>query len=188
MPTRFKQIVCCIAAGLLAGCSTQQAGQELSGVAMGVGPIVALPLLPLMIPYAVIQDRADAKERKSDRELYKILDPVYRKRIQMIMTRSPQADADKVWSEQKTVFLGGNYPQGMAGLEGTGFSFSPEYNQKQIAGDEFLTALQNLLSPDPLQSQAHQWSGTYIQFNQSREEYEKAFNIEMCRKITESRK
>ncbi len=169
---------------LLAGCSTQQANQELSGIATVSSLAIALPLTPLMIPYAVVDYAKYRKETNSDKAIYEKLDPVYQERIQMIKARSPKADADKAWDEKATAFLGGDYHNG---LEGTEFCATGEDNRKQIAANEFLAALQALLSDDPLQRQVHHWNKKYIEFEQTAWAYEKSFNLEMYQQIKNSK-
>lgn len=81
-----------------------------------------MPLIPFTYGYRAIEDN---NESKKDAVLYKKLDPVYQKRIEMIKARSPKADAEEAWNEGATAFLpsipNGNY---YPGLEST------EYNMK----------------------------------------------------------
>lgn len=169
---------------LTAGCSTSN-NRDDSGLLTASALLVALPLMPLIPFTAGYQAIEDSEERKQDAAIYKHLDPVYQKRIEMIKARSPKTDAEAAWNEGAVAFLP-SLPQGnyYAGLEATEYNMkNGEENREKIDANKFLMYLQTLLSDDPLQEQAHNWSETYKKFLHVRWDYEKEFNLEMSQLI-----
>lgn len=168
-----------------AGCSTESQNQDVAGVATVSALVLALPLIPVTLPLSAIRE---GRQAENDKALYKKLDPVYQKRIEMIKTRSPKADADEAWSENAKAFLpttfdGDNY----LGLENTEYeSKNGHENQQQISTNNFLTYLQTLLSDDPLQQQVKMWNDKYNEFLDTRWAYEKQFNTEIYQQLQNS--
>lgn len=165
-----------------AGCKTEEAKQEAAGLTTVSALVVAMPLIPFALPISAIEQ---AKDRKKDEALYKQLDPVYQKRIEMIKARSPEADADTAYKENAVAFLptvtNGNI---YCGLEQTKYNIEDgRQNQQRIGASTFLTYLQTLLSDDPLQAQVRVWNQQFRDFLQTRWNYEKAFNLEMNRLV-----
>jgi hypothetical protein len=182
-PMRAQRSLAVLFAATLfaAGCSTQEAKQGTAVMASAAGMVAGMPLMTFTIPYAAIRD---ANENRTDEALYKQLDPVYQKRIEMIKARSPKADAEAAWNEKTIAFLGGDFHYD---LRDTEFSKTGEENRKQIAASDFLTNLQALLNDDPLQKQVHIWNDQYLKFKRAAWAYEKEFNLEMYQKIKTSK-
>ena len=169
-----------------AGCSTEPAKRDDAGLATVSALVVALPLIPFVLPYSAIEQ---AKDRKKDEALYRQLDPVYQKRIEMINARSPKADADEAYKENAIAFLP-TIPNGdiYCGLDKSEYDAKEgQQNQQRINSSRLLTYLQTLLSDAPLQAQVRIWNQQYHDFLQTRWNYEKAFNLEMNRLIQDAK-
>jgi hypothetical protein len=181
-----KNLMALLATILFAGgCKTETVNQDLAGIATASALVVALPLFPIVFPYSAFEQ---IREMKEDEALYARLDPVYQKRIEMIRARSPKADADEAWNQKATAFLptipGGDNYWGLQGTEVN--SKNGTENQRQIDSNQFLTSLQALLSDEALQKQVKMPNGRYREFLETCWDYEKAFNLEMYKRIQES--
>lgn len=145
--------------------------------------IVALPLLPVAMPYNIARE---AHDRNAGKKLQDVLDPVYEKRITLIQERDPIADAKLAWSAGTKAFLpcapgSSLFP----GLENTEFNLNEQFGSENFARlqqSEFLQYLETLLSEDPVQLQhknVNYFSETYKRFIHARWDYCVAFNQEM---------
>jgi hypothetical protein len=175
----------------VAGCSTDPTSRTiaLGDAATASALLVTLPLIPFADAYHAISGDI-RKEKEKERIIQEKLNPIYQKRIEMVKARSPKADADQTWKEGVTAFLsslgrdGGLYP----GLESTEYNLKDqEENQRRIDGGNFLTYLQTLLSDDPLQQQARNFSEKHNEFMNVRWEYEESFNREIYQQIQNSK-
>ena len=183
---RQKGLVPLIILLIASSCSSdpQERKATLGGLttisAMGT-VVVLMPIIPFTLGYSAI---SESKERRSDRLLYKQLDPVYEKRIEMIKARSPEADVAVVWSEGARAFLpfqtnaiyhpgldSDEYRPGLIGLE-------QQTNQSPL-----FTYLQTLLEDDPMQKEIKIWNQPIRDFIHTRGEYEATFNREMYKRM-----
>lgn len=167
---------------------TGQGDPPLAVLATSSAFIVALPLIPLALPFNAIHE---AHERKVEKRLQDVLDPVYEKRITMIQARDPVADAGQAWSDGTRAFLPTvSAPRGclFPGLEKTGFNFNKQFgleNCARLQQSEFLQYLETLMSKDPVQIQNRNipyLTETYKRFNRVCWNYREAFNKEMYRR------
>ena len=154
------------------------------------GLVVALPLIPVALPFAAVREAHDARAQK---QLRAVLDPVYEKRIPLIEDRDPIADAGWAWSDGARAFLP-SIPRGniFPGLEDTEFNLKKNYgaeNYARLEQNKFLRYLEALMGDDPVQvehSNTLYGSATYKRFLDAGWTYRKAFNKEMYRYMMSS--
>jgi hypothetical protein len=182
--SRQRGLIFFITLLIASGCSTESRKETLGGVATvsAIGAAaVLMPVIPFTLGYNVIEA---GKERRSDKQLYKQLDPVYKKRIEMIKERSPKADVAVVWSEGARAFLpletNAIYHPGLGPEE---YRLDLVELKQETNQSPLFTYLQTLLETDPLQKEVKVWNQTFTDFLHARGEYEAAFNQEMYRRM-----
>jgi hypothetical protein len=171
----------------MSSCTTskQEAKDDLAGLSTVSALVVALPLIPVALPFAAVREAHDAKAQK---RLQAVLDPVYEKRIPLIQERDPIADAGRAWSSGARAFLP-SIPRGniFPGLEDTEFNLKKNYgaeNYARLQQNEFMRYLETLMGDDPVQVQHSNtlyFSATYKRFLDAGWTYRKAFNKAMYR-------
>ncbi|XQF93733.1 hypothetical protein ACOBV9_08730 [Pseudoalteromonas espejiana] len=132
---------------LLVGCTSKQ---DLGGIATVSALVVALPLIPFAEAYHAVNDTD--RKAKAQLDIWRQqFDPVYQKRVEVILDRDPIADAQQVFNDNKVVFMPAMYRSGLyVGLIWNHEKTDGKANQAIIDNDELLTYLQTLLSNDPL--------------------------------------
>ena len=177
---------------LMTSCTTskQEAEEDLAGLSTVSALLVALPLIPVAMPFAVAREAHDARAQK---QLQSVLDPVYEKRIPLIQERDPIADAGRAWSSGARAFLPA-IPRGnvFPGLEDTEFNLKKNYgaeNYARLEQNEFMRYLEALMGDDPVQvehSNTLYFSATYRRFLHAGWTYREAFNREMYKYMMSS--
>ena len=187
MIKRIPFLTAALLAALSPACTTskKQSEQAWGGLATTSALIVALPLIPFAGAYHLISGDL-RNQRKAERKLQEVLDPVYQKRIELIQKRDPVADADQAWLDGSTAFLP-SLPQGslFPGLEGTEYHLKKglgAQNYEALQKSEFLRYLEELMGKDPLHRRhedIHYYSERYKEFIHVCWDYRKGFNREM---------
>jgi hypothetical protein len=169
---------------IASGCSTESRKETLGGVATvsAIGAAtVFTPVIPFTMGYNLIEA---SKERRSDKLLYEKLDPVYKKRIEMIKARSPEVDVVVAWNEGARAFL----PFETNAIYHPGLGpdvYRPDLVElkQQTNQSPLFTYLQTLLEADPLQKEVKVFNQTFNDFLHTRGEYEAVFNQEMYKRM-----
>jgi hypothetical protein len=178
-----KQVLCLLTLiALVPSCTTsrQEAQAEL---ATATAMMVALPLIPVAIPTTAVRE---LNEKRAEKKLQDVLDPVYESRITLIQQRDPIADAKEAWLSGARAFLP-SIPRGniFPGLENTEFNLKKGFgseNYARLQQSEFLRYLETLMGKDPVQVQNRNiqyFSETYKQFIHVCWKYREAFNKEI---------
>jgi len=130
----------------LGGCASKQ---DLGAIATVSAIAVAVPLMPLAETYHVINDTKG--KAKKQREIWrKQFDPIYKKKLETLLSRNPIADAIQNYNENKIVFIPGKSNNDLyVGLRSGNEPIQGKLNRDIIDNDEFLTSIHNLLSNDP---------------------------------------
>jgi hypothetical protein len=170
---------------LVPSCATSKQSAEFraADIATASALIVALPLIPVALPFHVVRE---LNETKKEKQLQKVLDPVYESRIKLIQARDPVADAREAWLSGARAFLPSG-PRGniFPGLENTEFYLKKGFgseNYERLQQNEFLRYLETLMGKDPVQVQYTNipyFSETYKRFIDVCWKYREAFNKEI---------
>lgn len=182
MRKRFLFLAAVALTVLGSSCTTKQQGAEL---ATASALVVGLPLIPFAGAYHAYHIASGdwRSERKAEKQLREILDPVYEKRIKLIQQRDPTADAKQAWLSGSTAFLP-SLPRGniFPGLEHTEFNLKEGFgaeNYKKVLQSELLNYLETLMGKDPVHVQSgnvNYFTETYKQFIHVSWRYREAFN------------
>jgi hypothetical protein len=186
LPVAMKRPIQIIAMGaliaLVPSCTTsRQEAQEQLATASAM--MVALPMIPVAIPITAVRE---LDEKRAEKKLQDVLDPVYENRIRLIQERDPIADAREAWLSGARAFLpslphGNTFP----GLENTEFNLKKGFgseNYGRLQQNEFLCYLETLMENDPVQVQNRNiqyFSGTFKLFIHVSWKYREAFNKEI---------
>ncbi len=176
----MRKILVCMLMLLLCQACTKR---ELGGVATVSALLLAVPLVPFAEAYHVVNDTKG--KAKQQQEIWRAqFDPVYAKRAELIALRDPKNDADYYYASGSIIFFPSMptseiYP----GLSHTETKINTQLNQARIAQDETLSALQQLLSEDPLHTKTAGWkytSDTLDRFEKLSRQYKTQFNVRMA--------
>jgi hypothetical protein len=170
---------------LVPSCATsnQSAAFRSADIATTTALLVALPLVPVALPISAARELS---ERKAEKRLQHVLDPVYESRITLIQQRDPIADATEAWLSGARAFLPSG-PNGniFPGLENTEFYLKKGFgfeNYERLQQNEFLRYLETLMGKDPVHvqnSNVQYFSETYKRFIDVCWKYREAFNKEI---------
>jgi hypothetical protein len=180
---------------LLSGCASdpQEREQQLGGLATVSALVVALPLIPFTESYHAL-NQTEKKLREKREYWESVFDPVYAERIEIIDSRSPEQDAELVFSQGTEVYfpsllnkvtrfdLGALYP----GVENI-WNEDPDkkMNYERSQANELTQYMWTLMSEDPSHLKAeHEDDVTYFsevwkRFISSRFTYMERFNLTM---------
>jgi hypothetical protein len=180
---------------LFSGCASTPAEreQQLGGLATVSALVVALPLIPFTETYHAL-NQTEKKLREKREYWESVFDPVYAERIEMIKGRSPEADAELIFSQGAEVYfpsllnevtrfdLGALYP----GVEEL-WDADPDKkaNYERAKSNELSNYMWNLMSKDPTHIEAEEesdvtyFSDVWKKFIGARFGYMERFNLRM---------
>lgn len=180
---------------LFAGCASNPAEreQQLGGLATTSALVIALPLIPFAETYHIL-NQTEKKLRKEKEYWESVFDPIYTERIKLIKERSPEYDAEIIFTKGTEVYfpsllreipqfnLGALYP----GVEQL-WSEDPDkkLNYERARSDELANHMWILMSDDPMHIKAKKefkiiyFSRVYQNFIQLRLRYKERFNLTM---------
>jgi hypothetical protein len=163
----------------LSGCASKQ---DVGGGATVAALIVAVPLLPFAEVYHVIND-TQGKAKDQLVQWREHFDPVYQKRIDIIMSQNPITDAELRFNQQNIVFFPTERGSDTyIGLLWAQYDIDGAKNQQMIDNDPFLTHMQVLLVNDPTHEKVASYkyhSAIHDCFVEKAFNYKAAFNIRM---------